>query len=659
MNFKFSLLLLALLNSLTAFSQNEANRLLNELKSAKDPDTRLDIYNSLFKHYEFSNSDSSVFYMEMGLKEFSKSKNEKGIGTMLTMLGVIDNKQGRIVQATEKYNKALELFTKNNYDKGLAIVHNAMGVLDGKRGKQLDAAKHFMIALKLFEKIDDKDGIVNTYLKLGVINEQSNSLDIALEYYNATINYIKKWSVSGPKLMYVYNNIGVVYGKMGIMDSAMRYFEIALEGCKEPDYLEVKILTLNNLGILHDKINNDSRALFYFDKALHITKDKDLPEDQARILVSRASVIAKTDPSEAESSLKEAMVLANMLGQQHLLSDIYETLSEVYEKQGKYKEEVSVLKSLRITEDSLFNVNKSKEIKNLLTVHELESANAKLLVAQQQSQTSKFKKNIFLSVAIFLAIAVVIMFVVYRRTLMLNNTLSKREVELKKSNDVKDRLFSIIGHDLRGPIGSIPVMLELMNDESTTEQERLYMYDGVMSHVNASKETLDKLLYWGGAQIKGTGVNKMNFTIGDTLENILKLTQNTAKQKNISIENRIDNDIELNCDPTHFDFVMRNLLSNAIKFTHIDGKIVLSAEKNLESKQVMFCVQDNGIGIGAEKQHDIFKPFSSSERGTANEKGTSIGLMLCKEFINENGGEIWVKSELGKGSTFYFTLTAA
>jgi signal transduction histidine kinase/Tfp pilus assembly protein PilF len=650
---------LLLLYSITASSQSEASKFIKLLNESKEPQSRIEAYNALYKHYEFLHADSSLYYTEKGLAEFTKSKNDIGIGTMLTLQGLLDNKQGRINQSSEKYQKALELFTKNKYDKGIATVHNAMGVLDGRRGKHIEAVKHFMTALKIYEKLNDKDGIVNTYLKLGVINEQSNNLEIALEYYNETMLQMKKWNIKGTKPMYLYNNIGVVYAKMGLMDSAQRFFEVALAGTTEPSFVDVRILTLNNLGILHDKLNKDSRALYYFDKALQITKDKNLPEEQARILVSRASVISKTNPQEAIEPLNEALILSRMIGQQPIMADIYETLSETYERLGKYKEATDILRKLRSLEDSLFNVNKSKEIMNLLTVHELENANIKLAVAEQQSENSKLKKNIFLGVAVFLAIVVVLMSVVYRRTVLLNNKLTKRESELKKSNDIKDRLFSIIGHDLRGPIGSIPVMLELMNDESTTEEERKYMYESIMSHVSASKETLDKLLYWGGAQIKGTGVNKLRFAVGDTIANIMKLTQNTAKQKSISITNNIASNVELEADPTHFDFVLRNLISNALKFTKENGYVTLTSSTNESKGYVTFCVQDTGVGISPDKQKDIFKPFSSSERGTANEKGTGIGLMLCKEFVKENGGDIWVKSEPGVGSSFYFTFKSA
>ena len=439
MNLRFTLLLF-LFFSFNASSQTEATKLISNLNESKDPKNRIEAYIALYKHYEFSKADSSIYFAEKGLQEFIKSNNEIGIGSMLTFLGIIDAKQGRIAQSMDKYHKALDLFGKNNYERGLGTVHNAIGVLDGRRGKHVEAIKHFVTALKLFEKINDKDGIVNTYLKLGVINEQSNNLEVALEYYHETMLQINKWKIKGTQPMYVFNNIGVVYAKMNMMDSALKYFEIALAGTTEPSFEDVRILTLNNMGILYDKENNDSKALYYFDKAIQITKDKNLPEEQARILVSRASVVSKTSPEAAIAPLNEALLLAQMIGQQPIMADVYENLSETYERLGRFKESTEVLKKLRSLEDSLFNVNKSKEIMNLLSVHELENANAKLTVAEQQSETSKFKKNIFLGLAIFLAIAVILLFVVYRRTMLLNNTLTKREIELKKSNDVKDRL---------------------------------------------------------------------------------------------------------------------------------------------------------------------------------------------------------------------------
>ncbi len=110
--------------------------------------------------------------------------------------------------------------------------------------------------------------------------------------------------------------------------------------------------------------------------------------------------------------------------------------------------------------------------------------------------------------------------------------------------------------------------------------------------------------------------------------------------------------------PTHFDFVLRNLLSNAIKFCNRNGSVEVHIEKSLMPYYVIFAVKDDGIGMSSKVKDSIFEAFNTSREGTAREKGTSIGLMLCKEFITENGGKIWVESEDGRGATFYFSLKA-
>ncbi len=180
-----------------------------------------------------------------------------------------------------------------------------------------------------------------------------------------------------------------------------------------------------------------------------------------------------------------------------------------------------------------------------------------------------------------------------------------------------------------------------------------------MEHAQASLETLDKLLFWGKSQIKGRGTKAIIFNTTEYLQNNIKLIKSSAEQKQITINNKVSPDIKINGDPAHFDFIFRNLLSNAVKFTHLNGTVEISADKNIVPGFTLFAVKDDGIGIKKEKLSHIFEPFSSSTRGTADERGTSMGLMLCKEFAIENGGEIWVESEEGKGSCFYFSFKSA
>ncbi len=636
----------------SAYSQKNVANLLSELKKSTTEETRVEAYNSLFKYYEVYKPDSAIYYAQAGMKEFKASGYERGIAAMTVLMAFMDSYQGRLDMAREKHEAALAIYTRVGYKRGIATVHNGLGVLDCRTAKYPAATKHFMEALRLFESLNDVDGIVNTYLKLGVVNEQSENLPKALEYYSMCITQLERRPVKGTNLIYLYNNIGIVYAKMGNLDKALHYFDQALAGSNTAEETGLRIHTLINLGIVYDKTNNVKKSLEYFDEALKITKDKNMPEEFARISINRASVISKTDPATAIETLKEALETARAVGNKSMQADVYDSMVDTYDRLGKHKEALAILRLLRVLEDSLVNVEKAKEIMNL------EKSNAKLALAEQTRDANALVRNIIIAVAVLLAVVLVLLLLVYKKSTRLNEQLKKREAELSRSNEIKDRLFSVIGHDLRGPIGNVPDVLQLLDNPATSPEERKYMLESLVRHSKASLETLDKLLYWGKAQIKGIGIDQVSFSAGEHISHNMQLSKSSADQKHITIIDNVPNDTMVFADPSHFDFIIRNLLSNAIKFTHNNGSVVLSADTNSKPGFVVFAVKDTGIGISADKLPDIFKPFSSTTRGTADEKGTNIGLMLCKEFVTENGGDIWVETKIGQGSTFYFSLKA-
>lgn len=657
MKFTPSLVILFLLNTFSAFSQTNLPEILSNLEKETDNNKRIALYSSIFNYYQYSKPDSGLYYAQKGLNEFSEKKEKQGIAAMTVLLALLDGSEGRLEMAREKQKQALVIYEQLGAKKGIATTHVGLGVIDGKMGNFKDATNHFITALKHFESIHDSDGIASVYLKIGVVNEKSNLLENAMEYYNKVLALLD----ANPKItsvdrIFIYNNLGIIYAKMDKLEKALPYFEQALAGSNRPEKTALRLITLNNLGIVYDKTNDNKKALYYFDEALKITKDKNLPEDFARISVSRSSVIAKTNPEAAISILLDALKIIDTLKLRTLEADLYDALVEIYANQKKYKEAFLTLEKLKLLEDSLENIEKAKAIVNLQTVHELEKSNAKLSLSETKIRNNKLVRNIIIVVAILLAGMKFVLYRLYRKKLRLNTQLKKREQELQKSNEMKDKLFSVIGHDLRGPIGNIPVMLELLNDPNLTLDERNYLTQSLIAHTKASTETLDKLLYWGQAQIKGIGIKPVAFNIAEPLKINISLINIAAQQKQISIINNIPENTAVYADPAHFDFLVRNLLSNAVKFTHNGGNVTLSADEKQKSGFVVFAIKDSGIGISAERQEIIFQPFASSTRGTADEKGTSIGLMLCKEFVNENGGDIWVASEEGKGSTFYFSL---
>jgi signal transduction histidine kinase len=171
----------------------------------------------------------------------------------------------------------------------------------------------------------------------------------------------------------------------------------------------------------------------------------------------------------------------------------------------------------------------------------------------------------------------------------------------------------------------------------------------------ASFETLQNLLSWGKSQIKGVTLAQTVFDANGAAGSERRLISNAAEDKAIQITNNMPDGVMVYADMNHYKFIMRNLLSNAVKYTKNGGTIEISAKPDNKGF-VVFSVADNGVGMAADVCKNIFNSFGKSVPGTENEHGNGIGLKLCQEFVEQNGGRIWVESEQGKGSTFFFSL---
>ena len=235
--------------------------------------------------------------------------------------------------------------------------------------------------------------------------------------------------------------------------------------------------------------------------------------------------------------------------------------------------------------------------------------------------------------------------------------LMRQDEELRKLNDDKNRFISILGHDLKGPLYSIRGLLEIIapniRDYSIDETESFI--NMIYSSVQNTTVLLEDILMWAMSNSGRIPFEPQLINIGKVCENIIENIQQVAKEKDISISYTSNMDINVLADLDMIKTIIRNLISNAIKFTNRNGAIDISAEINPINLKII--VSDNGVGIRPEIMNKLFDLSQKiTSIGTANEKGTGLGLLLCKEFVKMHGGEIWVESEVGKGSNFIFTL---
>jgi signal transduction histidine kinase/ligand-binding sensor domain-containing protein len=236
------------------------------------------------------------------------------------------------------------------------------------------------------------------------------------------------------------------------------------------------------------------------------------------------------------------------------------------------------------------------------------------------------------------------------RELLLKNT------ELEKINQTKNKFFSIISHDLRSPFSGVLGLLELLADPSNNiEKEKQQELIELARHSAANTfELLENLLTWAHTQMKNTVSNPQKQNLSPLLKKNIELKLTTAIQKKISVHTQFPEVLEASFDREMINTVIRNILNNAVKFTHPGGSIEVSAFR--QNGEITVKVADNGIGIHPEDLPDLFGNIKKSRTGTMGEKGTGLGLIICKEFIEKNNGKIWASPNQPNGSVIQFSL---
>jgi two-component system, sensor histidine kinase and response regulator len=231
------------------------------------------------------------------------------------------------------------------------------------------------------------------------------------------------------------------------------------------------------------------------------------------------------------------------------------------------------------------------------------------------------------------------------------NKIDSQNIKLEQLNQKKDKLFSIIAHDLQSPLNSIISTLHLIAEYELEEEEKKMLGDELLTLTKNTSTLLTNLLTWSKLQMDGKGVRLSSENVWEAVERVLAIQRLLADKKSVNITSRVDPDIYVTADHNMLELVIRNLINNAIKFTPSGGQI--NIDLHITEKSCHLMISDNGIGIDPSHRDEIFSLKTQSTFGTNNEKGIGLGLVLCKELLTLQDGELWFESTPGEGTTFF------
>ncbi len=253
-------------------------------------------------------------------------------------------------------------------------------------------------------------------------------------------------------------------------------------------------------------------------------------------------------------------------------------------------------------------------------------------------------------------VSFIIVVVVFFKNIQLSyqDKIEEQHTKLKEMNNAMENIFSIIAHDIRSPLASVQDMLSLFQEDIITEQtmkENVYMIKNRISHLN---EALDNLLKWSSRNIHGIKAQRGDVSIATIMQEVFQLLAPQANQKKITFKKELDKNLMAHVDRDQITMVFRNIISNAIKYSFFGESIFISA-KEVQGKAIIE-IKDKGIGITQDRLNQLFSSLQIPTCGTNGERGSGLGLLLCKELLHQNGGDFSIESKLHMGSTFTISL---
>jgi len=567
-------------------------------------------------------------------------------------------------KAVEYGLKAIEMSAKYNDFDNLVKAHSFVGVAFRILGNYSESTDYYYKGLELAKKYNVVEQEGYSYINIA-------NLHIYQEYYNSALENLNKALVIAERTdnkrmkAYVYLNFGRAQLLRKEYDNALINFEKTLALREEIQQISGLAVCYKYLGDVYFEKKNFDNALIKYKESLK-TVDKESDKDlTANIYIKIAEIyLFSKDYTLAETNANNAKQIAQEIGAKLVIRDALKVLSEVYYETEQFKKTAESNKSIIKYNDTLFSQQLSEKIFNLEYRFEKEKKQAEIDLLNKDKQiqelllTRSQTLSITLSIILSLVTAMFIYFLyTYRHRQKQNKILQEQKEELKRLNLSKDKMFLIIGHDLRGPVGSLVSLIEVLlaEEEISSNKSLVNTFNVFMKSVQSINDLLENLLFWARNQRGEDAYVPEKLNLNLIVEKNLLVFKGIADSKEISLKTSIFEEYNVFADKNMLTLIVRNLLSNAIKYTPKGGSINIEVIR--KNGNLQLSVKDTGIGFTPEVAAKIFKSDTFyTTIGTNNEKGSGLGLILCKEFVKRMNGEIWVESTPGAGSTFSFTI---
>lgn len=675
--FVFALICIVGLTGLCNASSVEQNTLFNRTSSQDTTGLRYRV--GQLDTIARQNLDSLLVKSHRVLKESRQCNYKYGEWVASLQLSLALLNKGDNDSAIYYVNNALKIGNTLGDKNYIAYAHKRLGSCFRATGDFEKSVFHFIECEKYARETNNDLLLIDVLANKGITYRMMKDFSAALRNFNA----IPK---ECPKLMDNFNRF-LIESNIGHVYFDQRQYQRALANFTEAKRFALQIgdslntaLSDRNLGNTYFKLGNYGLAEKYINNALiYYRKMIDRPTVETLLRTKGCIFLGNGKYREAASAFSMSMLLSKQLGDHRTLLSNYRNLASTYRDWRRsepsnlrllQQENEFLLKSV-LLQDSLFMRENTEKALELERKYDSERKNAQIAVLEKETEIQKSRQLILFTGMGVLVLVMGVLVVAFQYVRKTNRTLlsknyqieqQKSQIEVQnkqlgRSINTQNKLFSIIAHDLRSPLASISnisVLLKMNFERGDFEKSESLV--GKLEQRNTQVLQLtDNLLNWASSQTGRIKFMSEKLSVKEMLEEIVALFDENARQKNIQITCDFPEDLYVFADILSMKTVFRNLINNAIKFSFPETEVKVSYFQ--QKDEVIVKISDQGIGIPQESQHILFEITNKKQQlGTNGEKSSGLGLVICKEFVEQNKGRIWMNSVPQKGTNFFVSL---
>lgn len=669
--FKIALIATCTLLTGVAIARQNPDSLETVLRNTTNDSLRFKLMVDLAKVYQYKNfikakqfSDQALALAENKNWTWAKVAAYSQEGFMATL-------SGDYTSAIKFDNQNLQLVISQRDSAAIAESLNFLGNDYSDLGKYDEAYYYFTQSYRVARAINDSLKMTVAIYNIGTVLTELGQYDLALDHFSVATRISEAIDdIDG--LPYNQDAVGDVLLRKKDYQKAEENLVKALKNTKTQKLTVLEPRVLKHLARLYIETENFEKALAAYDSATRIYKSTSNEFGVAEVDLGISEILIEQERfDDAQKKIEASLATAQRFNADKMSIDCYKLLSSLAERKEDFVDALDYFKKYKQLEDSLFSRDMVEKIFQDQLRFQTETKDFEIATLSKASsdQQEEIKREEFLRniLVVVIALTAILLFTVYRsgqRRIQINKLLmehqediKRRKDELEQLNQVKDKFFSIISHDLRSPMNALSGILNLMEGDNISREEFSTLTKELRTQFNHTRTLINNLLDWALFQMDKLKIQPEKIELSGLVDENFNLLS-SMHLKEMKLVNKVPANTYGWGDLNMLNLVLRNLILNAIKFSKAGGNIEISATE--KDGLITIGVRDFGVGIQPEVQKILFeKTMGYSTRGTANEKGTGLGLILCKEFVEKNGGTIWLESEVGKGSTFYFTLRKA